>query len=55
MQKMSRINIEIPDDLHQKLRAESAVENVPIKLLVIKAIRDHTESTELDVDPELLS
>ncbi len=50
---MARINIEIPDDLHQQLRTESAVRNVPIKLLVIKALRDHADSTDLDVDPEL--
>ncbi len=50
---MARINIEIPDDLHQQIRTESAIKNVPIKLLVVKAIRDHAENTDLDVDPEL--
>ncbi|WP_161611446.1 hypothetical protein [Haloferax prahovense] len=51
---MGRINIEIPDDLHQQLRTESAVKNVPIKMIVIRALRDHSDSVDLDVDPAML-
>lgn len=46
---MARINIEIPDEVHDKLRAESAIENVPIKMIAIRALQDHTDSTELDL------
>lgn len=51
---MGRINIEIPDDLHQQLRTESAVKNVPIKMIAIRALRDHCDKQDLDVDPALL-
>lgn len=51
---MGRINIEIPDELHDKIRTESAVKRVPIKLLVTQAIREHAEQTELSVNQELL-
>lgn len=51
---MGRINIEIPDDLHDQLRTESAVKNVPIKMLVIQSIREHTEDNAIDVDWENL-
>jgi hypothetical protein len=46
---MARINIEIPDTVHNKLRAESAIEHVPIRMLVIAALEDHTNSTDLDL------
>jgi len=51
---MGRINIEIPDNLHQQLRTESAVKSVPIKMLVIQSIRDHCENQDLGVDLEAL-
>lgn len=51
---MGRINIEIPENLHEQLRTESAVKNVPIKMIVIQSIRDHCEQTELDVNISVL-
>ncbi|MCG1001910.1 MULTISPECIES: hypothetical protein [Halobacterium] len=35
---MSRVNIEIPDDLHDNLRDESDDSGTPIKYLIIDAL-----------------
>ncbi len=51
---MGRINIEIPEDLHQQLRQESAVKSVPIKMIVIQSIREHCKNTDLDVNLDAL-
>lgn len=52
---MGRINIEIPDELHDELRAESHIEQVPIKMIAIRALREHTDDSLEDIDLEQLS
>lgn len=47
---MSRINVDIPEEVHQQLRTKSAIEGVPIKTLTIKALREQCD----DIDPALL-
>lgn len=48
---MTRINIEIPDDLHERLHDVSDKRSVPIKYLVIKAIeREYGEDQPDGID-----
>jgi len=51
---MGRINIEIPDELHQDIRTESAIKNIPIKMIAIQSIREHCRDQDLEVDPSVL-
>ncbi len=37
---MTNININIPDDLHKSLRIEAAIEEKPIKELVIEILKE---------------
>jgi ribosomal protein S3AE len=41
---MSRINIEITDELHQKLRIISAINSVSIKEFVLEAVNEKINS-----------
>jgi hypothetical protein len=52
---MSRINIEIPDDLHDNLRTESDESGVPMKYLIIDALENKygSEQESDDVDHQL--
>ena len=37
---MTNINIEIPDDLHKKVKIQCAIEEITLKEFVIKAIEE---------------
>jgi len=37
---MTNINIEIPDDLHKKVKIQCAIEEITLKEFVIKAVEE---------------
>ena len=37
---MVNINIEVPDEIHKKIKILSAIEGTPIKELIIQALED---------------
>lgn len=43
---MGQINIEIPDEIHDKLRVQSDIKRVPQKMLIQKALKDFTDEFE---------
>jgi len=43
---MVNINIEIPDDVHKKIKILSAMQGIPIKELIIKALEESVERRE---------
>ena len=41
-ERMTIINIkEFPEDLHRKAKAEAALEGIPLRVLIIKAIEEY--------------
>jgi len=43
---MVNINIEIPDDVHKKIKILSAMQGVPIKELIVKALEENTKNED---------
>jgi predicted HicB family RNase H-like nuclease len=40
------INIEVPDEVHKKIRILSAIQGTPIKELIVKALEESVEKNE---------
>lgn len=43
---MVNINIEVPDEVHKKIRILSAIQGTPIKELIVKALEESVEKNE---------
>ncbi|HJX05075.1 MAG TPA: hypothetical protein VJ461_00015 [Candidatus Nanoarchaeia archaeon] len=43
---MVNINIEVPDEVHKKIRILSAIQGIPIKELIVKALEESVEKNE---------
>ena len=44
---MVSINVrEFPDDLHRKVKAQAALEGIPLKELVVKALTEYLQKAE---------
>ena len=40
---MVNINIEVPDEIHKKIKILSAMQGIPIKELIVKTLEESTE------------
>lgn len=45
---LSQLNVEIPEDLHRKLKFMSVEQKIPLRALVVFAITDLLEAAETD-------
>ncbi len=41
--KTVNINIEVPDEIHKKIKILSAMQGIPIKELIVKALEESVE------------
>lgn len=42
--KMVNINIEVPDEIHKKIKILSAMQDTPIKELIVKALEENIKN-----------
>ena len=40
---MVNINVEVPDEVHKKIRILSAIQGIPIKEMIVKALEESVE------------
>jgi predicted HicB family RNase H-like nuclease len=40
------INLEVPDEVHKKIKILAAMQGIPIKELIVKALEESTEKNE---------
>lgn len=40
---MVNINIEVPDEIHKKIKILSAIQGIPIKEMIVKALEENVE------------
>jgi len=41
---MVNINIEVPDEIHKKIKILSAMQEIPIKELIVKALEENIKN-----------
>jgi predicted HicB family RNase H-like nuclease len=43
---MVNINLEVPDEIHKRIKILAAIKGVPIKELIVKALEESVEHNE---------
>jgi len=43
---MVNINIEVPDEIHKKIKILSAIKGIPIKEFIVKALEESVKKNE---------